>query len=467
MSIKKNFAFNTVYQILNLLIPLITTPYISRVLGAEGVGRYSYAYSVAAYFVMFAMLGLNNYGIRSIGQVRDDQKRLNRTFTSIYLLQLMTSFLIAVAYFLYIACICEDKTIGLIMAIYVISPLIDLNWLFHGLEQFKLTAIRGILVRLFCLVCIFCFVKSREDVYIYTFIYVSSIIIGQIIMFVQTKRFVRMVKVTFKDVIFHLKPNLTLFIPVIAISLYKYMDKIMLGVLCQKVDVGYYESCEKILSVPSALVVSLGTVMLPRISNLMAKNKSEQAMAYLQKSIIFASVTSLAVSFGVIAISEEFVPLYYGIEFLPCIQILAILMPSSFFVSVANVLRTQYLIPGKKDKIYIISVLAGATVNLILNLALIPSWQARGAAVGTLIAEFTVCLLQFLLVHKEIKVWENIKYILPFLADALLMVVLLKIIPLNMGSLIMNMLVKIMIGAVVYSTIALGVLWTYRKRKVI
>lgn len=451
-SIKTNFIYNTAYQIMAIVVPLITTPYLSRVLGAEYIGIFSYAFSVVYYFGLFAMLGVNNYGNRSIAAIRDDEDARSKTFWSIYFFQIVTSLMMFVLYVMYIAILCDDKTIGWIMIPYIISCGLDINWFFFGIEQFKLTTIRNIFIKIFSIVGIFIFVKKPTDVYLYALIYVLSQFLSQVILWVSIGKYARKCKIHFSDITQHIKPNIILFIPLLAISLYKIMDKIMLGAIVSKVEVGYYESSERVIQVPVALINSLGTVMLPRISNLIANNERKQSEKYLRKSISFAMFLSFSMGFGIMAVAKEFVPVFYGQGFEKCVLIFQVLLPSCFFLAFANVIRTQYLIPNKMDKEFTVSIITGAMVNFTINLILIPKFASIGAGVGTLCAEASVCLMQCTFVRKKVNLRQYLIDICPFFIAGLVMYFSLQNIVLKNNGLV-AIAIKIFLGIVIYGIV--------------
>lgn len=448
-SLKQNFIFNSLYQIMVIAIPLITRPYISRILRAEGIGIYAYANSIAYYFVLFAHLGLNNYGNRAIARVRDDKGTLSKEFCSIYALQLITSCISTIIYLLYIYFVSTDRIVSSIMLVYVISAGIDINWFFFGLEEFKFTAIRSMFIKLLTVIAIFIFVKSKSDVYVYCIIYVTGMILSQVLLWTRVRRYIDFKCPSNAEIFKHLKPNLVLFIPVIAVSLYKIMDKIMLGSMATKTEVGYYESCEAVIQIPIALVNSLGAVMLPRISNLVARKDDRSTILFIEKSLIVAVFLSSSMGFGIMGVSKEFVPFFYGNGFEKCVHLFQVLMPSCLFLAFANVVRTQYLIPYQRDKEYICSVFIGAAVNLCINALLIPSYGSVGAAIGTLLAEFSVCATQCLMVRKELKIDNYIIATLPFVFSAILMYEILFHIFLPFGY-FFSLIVKILLGVAVY-----------------
>lgn len=450
-SIKKNFIYNVAYQLLAIVLPLITTPYISRVLGADSIGIYAYSYTVANYFMLVAMLGVKNHGNRSIAAVRDDPKALSRTFWEIYGLQALCS---AVALIAYLCCVLvleqEHRTVFLIQSIYVLTGMLDISWLFFGLEKFKLTVTRNIAMKLMTLVCIFLFVRTAEDLWIYTLILVLGTFFSQSYLWLYLKKEVRWHRPTFSRLLKHLKPELILFIPVIAVSLYKMMDKIMLRQMSTYQQVGFYESSEKILNIPTGIITALGTVMLPRMANLAAKGLTKTSKRYIHDSMLFAMFLSGGMAFGIAGIAEVLVPVFLGEEYLPCVGLLKVLAPTVMLISWANVLRTQFLIPNQKDRSYIISVVLGAIVNLTANALLIPSLSAMGAAIGTLLAEFAVCVSQTVMVRRDLPVKRYLRVCLPMLIPGACMYLLLELILPLFSSQILAIVAGVGIGGIFY-----------------
>lgn len=458
-SIKKNFFYNASYQVLTLILPLITTPYISRVMGAEKVGIYSYAYSIAYYFGLFILLGLNNYGNRTIAGVREDKEKLSKTFWSIYAMQLLLGIIIVAIYLLYCAFIAQNQLMALIQLIYLISVMLDINWFFFGLEQFKLTVTRNTIIKILTVTSILCFVKNVDDLYIYAMIMVTGPLISQLYLWLFLRKYISFSRISWNDIIKHIVPNLTLFIPVIAISLYTTMAKILLGAMTNMTEVGYFESANKLTVIPSMAITSLGTVMLPRISNMVSHGQHQETMKYLQKSLIVSVFLSVSMALGLSAISKEFVPFFYGEGFKKCEVLIPILILSSIFISWANVIRTQYLIPYKKDKIYIVSVFLGAIFNIFINIILIPMFQSVGAALGSLCAEITVCCYQTFKVRKEMKIKLYLKQSVPFLIFGIIMYIAVICIPL-IHSYLITIVIKVLVGSIIYLLLS-GIYYKY------
>lgn len=450
-NVKKNFIYNTVYNILVLIIPLITAPYLARVIQVDGVGISSYSYSIAQYFVLFAILGLSNYGNRSIAKVRDNTEKLNKTFSEIYSMQIITSLTMITFYGLFLLLTKEYKIIFLIQSLYVISSLFDISWLFFGVEKFKTTVLRNAIIKVLSTIAIFAFVKNKNDTNIYILINALSMLASQFMLWIMARKIVKFIKPNKKDILKHFAPNLKLFIPVLAISLYNIMDKVMLGIMINKNEVGYYENAEKIIQIPITIISALGTVMLPRITNLSVKGENNKIKNYIYKSIKTIMFISIPISAGLIIVGRNFCVLYFGknfyltgllIEFLSCIII---------FKSWANVIRTQYLIPKEKDKIYITSVCIGAVINLIINILLIPRLKSIGACIGTILAEFTVMFYQTISVRRELNISKYLKETVPFILKTMVMAVIIY--PLNLINMnkLLILSIQVIIGASIYS----------------
>lgn len=451
MSIKKNFLYNVSYQILTMLLPLFTAPYISRVIGAEGVGIYSYSSSIANYFVLFAMLGLANYGNRTISQVRDNKQLLSQTFFNIYGLQLITSLIMIVGYVFYInTFVTENRVIFYIQLLLIIATILDINWFFFGLEQFKLTVTRNTIIKLLTVGCIFIFVKDSNDLWIYAVIMASGTLLSQLILWFFIKKYVYFKMPTMKGICSHLQPNLVLFIPVLAVSIYKIMDKIMLGFMTNMTEVAYYENSEKLINIPMGIITALGTVMLPRMSNLIATGNNKKALQMIEISLKFSMFLAIGMVGGIIIVSPNFIPLFLGDEFVNAIPVISLLVVTVIFISWANVIRTQYLIPHQKDKIYIKSTLLGALVNVISNIIFIPIYGAVGAAFGTIFAEATVAIYQTIKVRNELDIRKYLINSIVYIAPAIIMYIAGNIISLKFSSSIVIVCMQIIFGGSIY-----------------
>ncbi len=450
MKIVKNFIYNSCYQILLVILPLVTAPYIARVLGTDGIGRYTYSHSIANYFVLLIMLGLNSYGTRIIAIVRENKEELAEEFSSIYLMQIVTGIIISSIYFYYTFNYRKNDIVFLLQGFYVISAIFDINWFFFGLEKFKLTVIRNTTIKVLGTVLIFTFVKDSSHVGIYTFILAASIFLSQISLWPFLKRYTYFKKVSIKKVSSHIKPNLILFIPTIAVSIYRVMDKIMIGSISNMEQVAYFENSEKLIFVALGFINALGAVMIPTVSNLISKGENHKVEKYLKNSMQIVMLVVSAMAFGLAGIANEFIPIFYGDKFHESIYILKLLSISMFFIAWANVIRTQYLIPNKMDVKYTVSVLSGAIVNLILNILLIKRFGAVGAAIATIVTEAIVAIIQSIIVSKNIDIISYIKNTIVYIPIGFIMYTIVRFIGINMGVSIGTVCIQIVVGGIVY-----------------
>lgn len=406
-SAKKNFAYNIAYQILAIALPFVTAPYLSRVLGAEALGTYTYSYSIASYFLLFTTLGMANHGNRSVAATPRDRKALGEVFCNNYVIQLACGCVTFAVYVAYCMTIMENKLVAAVQGLVVLSGALDINWLFYGLEEFKLTVTRNAICKVLAFAAIFAFVKARNDLWVYALIMSLSLLASQVIMWGFLRKRVELVRPTWPKVRKNIKPVLVLFVPILSYSIYMLIDKVQLGQLASLTEVGYYGNAEKIMNIPTAIVTALSTVMLPRATKVLAEHDDESYERGFLASFAFVAVVEGFLCFGISSVATLFAPIYFGSEFVETGYILQFLIFAPLISGFANVIRTQYLIPKFKDRVYVISTIAAAVVNFGLNLMLIPSMKSMGAVVGTLCAESAVLVIQALAVRKELP-WRYI-----------------------------------------------------------
>ncbi|AJA46760.1 putative O-antigen transporter [Clostridium pasteurianum DSM 525 = ATCC 6013] len=449
-SIAKNFIYNLLLQIVTLFMPLITVPYVSRILGKEGIGIYSYTLSIVQYFVILGTLGVSMYGNRQIAYVRDNKQEMSKTFWSITFLKIITTSISLLAYILLFG---FNKTYGyiyLIQAINIIAAMIDISWLYMGLEDFKKTVTRNLFVKILGVVCIFIFVKDYQDLNKYIIINVLMTFIGNLVMWIYIPSTVSNIKIKLTDIVKHIVPTVQLFIPQIAIQIYAVLDKTMLGTLVDAGEVGLYEQSQKIIMLALGLVTSLGVVMLPRMSNTFANGDGKKMNEYLNKSLQAVSYVSIPMAVGLAAVSNEFVSWFFGKDFSPVSYLMIILTPILFFIAISNVLGIQYLLPSSRTKEFTISVTIGAVINVILNFILIPQYKAIGTCIATVVAEFIVTLIQYTYLRKNIKKKNLFKSIVKYTVSSMIMFILVRIIGIYMESKIITTIIQGIVGSITY-----------------
>ena len=362
--LKKNLGYQTIYQILNTCIPLITSPYLARVLGAEKQGVFSYTQSIVNYFTLFAMLGVVNYGTRTIANCGDDREKRSKSFWNIYFFQMCCTLLSIGIYVVYLTRICSQNVyIAFLQIFYLLGSLVDINWLFFGVEKFKTTVSRNMIIRISSVVLILSTVRKPSDLWIYTLIMAGSTFLSNIILwfFASKEVDVKAIRtVSKKEVVKHIKPNLVLFVPLMAMSVYHIMDKTMLGLLSTYKQVGYYYNADKIINIPIGILIGIGTVMLPRMTALNSNGLINEAKKLFLLSIELIVAVSSAMACGIFAISVEFTPLFFGSGYDECIRVIMMLSPILVIKGLSLVVRMQYLIPNQKEKIFIESVFWGS-----------------------------------------------------------------------------------------------------------
>ena len=463
-----NFLYSSIYQILLIILPLITSPYVSRVLGAKGLGIYSYTYAIANCFALVGMLGVNNYGNRTIAAVQGNREKRSKAFWNILSLQASVTAIVATLYLCFILFICspEYRTMATIHLITVLTSMIDINWFFFGMEKFRITVTRNIIIKLLNVTAIFLFVRKPEDVWIYTLIMTGGNFISCLVVWPFLKREVDFVRPTFHNIISHFKQTAVLFIPVIAVTLYKKMDKVMLGAMSPLNENGFYENTEKIVNIPMGLITALGTVMLPRMSNLFASGNKKETRKYLQFSMEFVCFMSCALAFGMAAVSKEFAPVFFGKEFSNINTLITMIAPTVVFISWANVIRTQYLIPLHYDRPYVISVWLGAVVNLVVNYLLIPKYGAMGAVIGTVFAEGVVMLYQTIFVRNMLPIGLYIKRGIYFIFAGAVMYAAVRMVGDRGGKNLKTLVIEIIAGGLTYIICCRPYIWILHKSEI-
>lgn len=418
-SVAKNYLYNLSYQILVILLPIITAPYLARTLGPKGTGIYSYTISIATYFILFGSLGIALYGQREIAFVQDNKEKRTKIFTSIFVLRCITMSFSMLIFYIFFAREGEYSVYYRILLLEMLANILDISWFYQGIEEFKKTVTRNVIVKVFSVICIFLFIKNPEDVWKYLFIYVGTTLLGNFVLWFDLRKYLG--KLTFKhlEICKHIKSTIVLFIPQIAIQIYTVLDKTMIGaILNDMTEVGYYEQSQKIIKILLTIITSLGTVMMPRIAKLYAEGSKEIIKEYMYKTFRFVFLLGFPLVFGIISVAENFVPVFLGAGYEPVINLICIISPIILFIGFSNVTGSQYLLATKRQREFTISVICGAIVNAILNLILIREFKAQGASVATVVAELTVTLIQLYYVRNDFNILKIIKSSIKYFISA-------------------------------------------------
>lgn len=409
-SIVKNYLYNLSYQILTLILPLVTASYLARVLGATGNGIYIYTYTIVNYFVLFGSLGISMYGQREIAYAQDNKSKMKKTFIELVLFRFITIAIACVVYYFTFIRQGEYSTYYRILFFELIAAAFDISWFFQGMEDFKKTVIRNIAVRLISVGLIFLLVKEASDLGKYLAIYALADLIGNISLWLYLPKYFKGIKVKNINIVRQIPAIVLLFIPQIANKVYNMLDTTMLGkIIVDKAETGYYEQSQKIIRVLLTLVTSLGTVMVPRMASMFASGERKKINEFMKKSFNFTYLLSFPIIFGLIAISKDFVPWFFGPGYDKVIILMNIISPIILLMGIANIIGTQYLLPTKRQKEFTISVLMGMIVNFILNYIMINLWSSVGACIATVLSQLVVDVMQLYYVRNEINLKEMIK----------------------------------------------------------
>lgn len=449
-SIKKNFVFNLGYQILLVVLPLVTTPHVAAALQENAIGAYGFSQSIVTYFIMFGCIGLALYGQREIAFHQSNDRERSKVFWELIILKCISMSISIIVYLFTIQYLPEYKYVLYIQLIDLIANMIDVTFLFQGMEEFKTIVTRNTIIRILGIIAIFTLVKTPQDLLIYTGIYSVSLLVGNLSLWVSVPKFI--VKVPIKELNFkkHFRPALVLFLPQIAISIYTVLNTTMLGFMSTNADVAYFTQAQKIIRLALTLVTSLSTVMLPRVANLFADKDYEKINQFTNVSLKFTYLIGTAIVFGLIGISANLIPWFLGAGFEQSQYILMMLAPQIVIIGTSNVIGIQYLLPTKRQKAYTISAIVGSIVNFALNLVLIPQFSAIGAACASVIAELSVTMFQLYSVRKEFKLTQVLKGSIKYLISGLLMLGTLLLLNRVLSPGMINTVIMVAVGGGVY-----------------
>lgn len=451
-SIKKNYVFNLAYQLLLVLVPLITAPYLSRVLGPEGIGTYSYTTSVNSFFILFSILGTTTYGQRAVSYVQEDKEMRSRVFWETFIFRVITC---AVTFVIYVAIFSlfeqENKIYFIILSANILSNIFDVSWFLQGMEEFGKTVTGNMLCKIICVVLTFLLINDASDLWIYLILNVSTAIVGYFLMWVHIPKLV--CKVDGIKPFRGIKDILALFLPTVAIQIYNYLDKAMIGWFTSTNEQnGYYEQAEKIVKVTLYVVTALGPVMVSRISHRFKQGDFQGIKNYLYGSYRFVWMLAIPIMFGILIIADILVPVFFGEGYESSILLLRIFSPMVIFIGLSNVTGLQFMVSTGKNSVYTLTVTVGAIVNILLNLILIPKYFAVGASIATVISEFCVMLCGFIYVlkNKSYKLTPVLTSSWKYWVAGVIMFVALYFIKKTSSVTVVWLLLLVLIGALIY-----------------
>jgi len=411
--------------VLLIVAPLITTPYLSRVLGADGIGEVSFAESISSYFVLFATLGITTYGQREISYVQENPEERTRRFWNTKALEVITS-IIMLAIYIPFSLLQDNKALYIILALNLFAVIADVTWFFQGMEEFGKIVLRNFAFKMLFIIYIFVVVKTRDDLVWYVFGIGATAFLSNLSLWVYLPRYVERPK--WKDLkpFNNIRTVLMLFVPTIAIQVYTVLDKTMIGVITKNsYENGYYEQAIKISKLVLVAVTALGTVMIPRIGHHFGRGEMTIVKDLMYKSYRFVWFLGIPLCLGLIGTASNFVPWFFGAGFDQVIPLLHILSFLIIIIGISNVTGMQYLIPTQREKLFTRTVVAGAVVNFILNLVLIRLYLSTGAAIASVTAETVIAAIQLYMVRGELSVRRIVASCRYYLIAGIFMLLLL------------------------------------------
>ncbi|ETO41008.1 Membrane protein involved in the export of O-antigen, teichoic acid lipoteichoic acid [Fructilactobacillus florum 8D] len=450
MRVVKNYLYNAAYQIFVLLVPLLTTPYLARVLGPQGVGINAFTNATIQYFIIFGSVGVALYGNRQIAYVRGDRQKLTNTFYEIFLMRMITIGIAFLAFFVFLTLIHKNQIYYVAQSFSLLAAAFDISWFFQGVENFAVTVLRNFVVKIITLISIFTFVKSYHDLALYILILSLSLLIGNLTLFPSLKRYIGKPDWANLHLFQHLAPSLVLFVPEIATQIYLYVNKTMLGVFTNYTQAGFFDQSDKIVKLSLAVVTATGTVMLPHVANAFQRGELQQVKKYLYTTFEFVTCLAVPLTFGIAAVAHSFVPLFFSPKFMPVIPLMMLESIVVLLIAWSNAIGVQYLVPTGQNRAYNYSVILGALVNIFANVPLILLWSSVGTALATVISEVVVTGYQLYAIRNQINLRQLFAGYLKYLVAGLVMFIIVFWLDLRLPDTWLMLMIEIIVGILTY-----------------
>lgn len=393
--IAKNFFYSAAYRVLISVIPLITAPYVARVLKPEGNGIYGITSAWATVFSLFATLGFVSYGQREIAYKQEDKHCRSIIFYEICFLRFITTTISLIIFIIFCFAYKRYTVYLLPQTMLIISGVFDIAWFYQGIEDFRITVVRNTLVKIVSVCCIFLFVKTPDHLIIYIFILSGSTFVSNLLYFINISKHVEKIEYSELHPLRHFRGTIEFFIPLIAVEIYSHLDKIMLGsLITNTAESGYYEQARKITTIVVGFIISINSVMMSRISSLYAKKEKNMIIHFYKKSYKIMILFLLPICIGMIIISNNFVIWFFGEEYSNVSILLKLSSLLIVFMCIGNFIGVQYLSPTGQQNRMTIAYIIAAISNIILNAILIPRMASSGAMIASIIAELISCFIQ-------------------------------------------------------------------------
>lgn len=446
------------YQVFILLLPILTIPYVSRVLGPTGIGINAFTNSIVQYFVLFGTLGMTMYGNREVAYQRDQPEGLSNLFWELSVLRFVTTTIATMVYLAFIFLSGEYQLFYLIQGLFLIANAVDISWFFQGLEEFRITVLRNTLVKIVSLVLIFVLIRTKDDLWLYILILSGSQVLGNLTLFPYLRRYISRPHWSNLTLKRHFRPTLEMFVPQIATQVYLQLNKTMLGALIGVQASGFYDNSDKIVKIILAVVTATGTVLLPHSAHSYSQGRYDIIETSLDRSMHFILLLAFPLATGLAGVAPLFTHIFFGKGLSPVSDLLIIESIVIVLVGISNAVGVQYLLPTNQLKTFTTSVIFGALVNIFLNLPLILLFQSDGAMVATVLSELLVTVYQLIKVKQQIDVFKLFREVWKYAFSAFAMGILVRIFTMILPiQSIALLLLAVLWGGVVYFLI-LGLL---------
>lgn len=463
----KNYFYNTIYNILAILLPMVSIPYVTRRISADTLGAYNYTQSIVYFFVLIGTLGMGMFSQREIAFCREDVVERNKVFWELVLIRFCSVGIILITYIVFTIISGTYIVLYCLQVLDILAAMVDITWFFQGQEDFKKPVVRNIFIKCLILIFTFLFVKSENDLYIYIIIHSFLQFAGNISLWGFCKGKIRRCSLNELHPMKYMKGIVILFVPQLVVQIYSTIAKPLLGILTDTAQVAYYEQALKIIKIVTTLITAIGTVMLPRMSTEFHNDNKKEIQIYMQNSYQIVMLLGYPLLVGVIVIAEKMVGWFYGEDYAAVGRLIMLLAPIIIISGMSSLTSMQYLIPSKRQREYTVSIVCGSIANIVLNVLLIPYYGAGGAAIATVFSEVLILVCQIFLVKCDLNIaatiWNSKKYLL----CSLVMGGVTYVITRNMASSIWTTSVQGIIGLFIYLGLLVGTKDPYVSRAIV
>lgn len=459
-----NFIFYIGYQVLIYLIPFIVSPFLTRTLKEDSLGIFTFSNSIAIYFVLLANLGIARYGQREISNAKENKKDI---FWSLFFNHMVFSFIALGAFTVLLFTVFRDQiNVYSFCLLYILSALFDISWLFYGRENFRLVTVVNGIFAIIKMILIFLLIRSESDLFIYQILYYGAFLLSNITIFIIALKHVGRPTFDVKMCAKHIKPLLYFSLITLAVTLYTVFDKTIIGIFLEKSEVAFYEYADKIIAIPKMLLLTTGAVLFPKMCSLQSSGEEKRISEIHIASLFFSIGIGIGAIFGLIALGRPVVTYYYGENFVKSGEYIVYMAPLVLLITLGDIFRTQFIIPQKKDSVFLLSVSINAVVNIILSLALVNVLGVLGVIIGSISAELTGCVFQMIYCRKYTNFKKIFEYFLVFITCGFLMLAIVKGLEsvLTIGG-VAKIIVLFVTGLIIYMIMFVGLLYVERKRK--